>query len=99
MNKKTESVEEFDLAEMLQSKEEIALYLDEAMHSGDAEIIGHALGVAARAYGMTELAKKAGVNRENLYRSLNGSGNPKLDTFLAVLKALEVDLSVQPHRD
>lgn len=86
----------FDAAEYLDSDEAIAAYLDEALESADPAHIAHALGVVARAKGMTEIARGAGVSREHLYRALKETGNPELATVVRVLQALGLRLSTQP---
>ncbi len=78
----------WDSADLLDSPEAVAAYIEAAFEDGDPAIIAHALGVAARAKGMSQLARDAGVTREGLYKSLSSDGDPKLSTFLAVLKAL-----------
>ena len=57
-------------------------------------MVTHALGVVARAKGMTQLAKEAGVTREALYKALSLNGDPKLSTFFGVMKALGMKLGV-----
>lgn len=86
----------YDSAEYLDSDEAIAAYLDEALGSADPAHIAHALGIVARARGMTEIARGAGVSREHLYRALKETGNPELATVVGVLKALGLRLSTQP---
>ncbi|MGL6353776.1 addiction module antidote protein [Aeromonas veronii] len=58
---------------------------------------GKALGVVARARGMTELARETGLAREQLYRSFSEQGNPTLKTMLAVMKVLGVDMTARVH--
>ena len=55
----------------------------------------HALGVVARAKGMTQIANETGLSREQLYRSFSEKGNPTLKTTLAVMKALGVQLTTK----
>lgn len=86
----------FDSSEYLASPEAQLDLLTDALESGDATYIAHALGVVARARGMTAIAKEAGVTREALYRALSERGDPKLSTLLGVLKALGVQLSARP---
>ena len=86
----------FDSVEYLDSPEAIAEYLSEAFESGDSSFIAHAIGAAARARGMTDIARDAGVSRENLYRSLNGETKPEFDTIMRVLSALGVQLAAKP---
>lgn len=93
----TETFTEFDPAEYLNSPEAIAEFFSDALETGDAAYITKAMGVAARAKGMTELARETGLSREQLYRSFSKDGNPTLKTLLAVMKALGVDMAARPH--
>jgi probable addiction module antidote protein len=79
---------DFDPAEMLDTDEAIEVFLTEAMETGDAKFIASALGVVARAKGMSKVAKQTGLAREHLYKSLSENGNPTLETTLAVMKAI-----------
>ena len=78
----------FDAAKYLDSDEAIAAYLDEAFQTQDPAFITRAIGVAARARGMTQIAKDAGLSRESLYKALSDTGNPEFATVLRVLQAL-----------
>lgn len=93
----TEKLIPFDPAESLRSEGGIALFVADAMETGDAAFIAHALGVVARARGMAQLARETGLSREHLFRALREDGNPTLKTLLAIMKALHVDLSAKPH--
>jgi probable addiction module antidote protein len=86
----------FDPAEYLDSPEVIAEYLAAALETNDAAFIAKAIGTAARARGMSVIAREAGLSRENLYRSLSGEVKPELDTIVRVLSALGVQLSAKP---
>ncbi len=88
----------FDPAKYLKDDEEIAFYLSEAFETGEPEYINHALGVAARARGMTQVAKDSGLKREALYRSLSETGNPQFTTILAVMKALGLSLKAEVRK-
>ena len=85
----------YDPAEDLGSKEAVAVFLAEALKTSDAAYIAHALGVIARARGMSEVAEATGLSREQLYRSFSAKGNPTLKTTLAVLKALGIKLTAK----
>jgi len=87
----------FDPAEYLSSPETIAEFVSDALETGDAAYIAKAMGVVARAKGMTELAKETGLSREQLYRSFSEEGNPTLKTMLTVMKALGLDMTAKPH--
>lgn len=86
-----------DPAEYLTNSEDIAEFIADALETGDAAYIAKALGVAARAKGMTALAKETGLSREQLYRSLSPSGNPTLKTVLSIMASLGIDLTAKPH--
>ena len=84
----------WDAADTLQTKEDIAAYLDAVLEDGDPELLKAALGDIARAKGMTELARAAGLGRTGLYKALSPDGNPEFVTVAKVLKALGLRLSV-----
>ncbi len=83
----------WDSAELLDSREAIVAYIEAAFEDGDPSVITHALGAVARAKGMSQLARDAGVTREALYKALTPNGDPRLSTFLGVLKALGMKVS------
>ena len=88
----------YDVAEHLRTAEEMAAYLDAWLEEApeDAAGIARALGDIARAKGMSQVAKDAGLSRESLYRALSAEGNPSFATVLKVAKALGVRLHAQP---
>jgi len=92
-----EKLTTYDPAEDLTSEEAIATFMAEAFETRDTGYIAHALGVVARAKGMTQIAQETGLSREQLYRSFSGKGNPTLKTLLAVMRALGVELTAKPH--
>ena len=92
----SEKLTTYDPAEDLSSDEALAAFMGEAFSSNDSKYIAHALGVVARAKGMTQIAKQTGLSREQLYRSFGEDGNPTLRTTLAVMKALGLELSARP---
>ena len=92
-----ETFTEFDPVEYLSSPEAIAEFVTDALETGDAVYIAKAMGAAARAKGMTELARETGLSREQLYRSFSEKGNPTLKTMITVMKALGVDMVARPH--
>lgn len=84
----------FDIAEHLNTPEDIRLFLQEVANTGDESDFIHALKTAASAVGMTEVAKKAGITRAALYKSLAENGNPQFITISKVTKALGCKLAV-----
>jgi probable addiction module antidote protein len=84
----------YDVAAQMRTPEEMAAYLDAWLDEfpEDAAGIARALGDIARAKGMTQVAKEAGLSRESLYRALSEDGNPSFDTVLRVARALGVKL-------
>ncbi|KAA8728865.1 putative addiction module antidote protein [Ewingella americana] len=91
----TEKLTTYDPAGALVNDEEIEFFLADALETGDSAYIAQALGVIARAKGMTHIAQETGLSREQLYRSFSQNGNPTLKTTLAVLKALGLSLSLK----
>lgn len=87
----------YDPASALIDDQEIATFMADAFETGDAGYIAHALGIVARAKGMTQLARDTGLSREQLYRSFSKTGNPTLKTTLVVMKALGIHLTTKPH--
>ncbi len=87
----------YDVAEHLRTPEEMAAYLDAWLEEApdDASGIAKALGDIARAKGMSQVAKDAGLSRESLYRALSAEGNPSFATVLKVARALGVKLHAQ----
>jgi probable addiction module antidote protein len=85
----------FDAAEFLKDEETTAAYLNACMETGDPDVMLSALSAAARARGMADLADKAGVNRESLYKALAPGAKPRYDTILKVVHALGIDLVFQ----
>lgn len=90
----TEQFAQWDTAEYLKTEEDMAEYLNACMEEAgdDPAFIAKALGTIARARGMTQVARDAGVSRESLYRALSGNGNPEFGTILKVVKALGLKL-------
>lgn len=86
----------WDAADYLNSESDIADYLAAAFETGDIEDVTHALSTIARARGMTEIAKSAGLARGSLYKAIGEGANPTLATLLSVLSALNVTLSAKP---
>ena len=84
----------FDPAEYLDTPETIAIYLEEAFKTEDPAFITHSLGTVARAKGMSDVASRAGLSRESLYKALSAEGNPEFATILKVMKALDLKLTV-----
>ncbi len=84
----------YDVAEQLRTPEEMAAYLDAWLDEAPDDVAGiaRALGDIARAKGMSQVAKDAGLSRESLYRALSADGNPSFATVLKVARALGVKL-------
>jgi probable addiction module antidote protein len=91
--KKTKTVP-WDSAEYLKTDEDIAYYLEAVFEDGDPALVAAALGDVARAKGMSQIAKAAGLGRESLYKALSPEGNPEFATVLKVVRALGLKLKV-----
>jgi probable addiction module antidote protein len=84
----------FNIAEHLKSAEDIRAFLQEVAATGNESDFIHALNTAARAKGMSEVAKQAGVTRASLYKSLADDGNPRFETVSKIVSALGCKLVV-----
>ena len=89
----TEKTYDVDLADMLEGDEAFEIFLADAFETGDARHIASALGIVARAKGMTKIARATGLAREQLYKTLSETGNPTLETTLAVMKAIGFEMT------
>ncbi len=87
----------YDVARHLRTPEEMAAYLEACLDEaeGDGAFIAKALGDIARAKGMAQVAREAGLSRESLYKALSGERNPSLDTVLEVVGALGIKLHAE----
>lgn len=88
----------FDAADYLDDEETIAEYLTAALEDPNPDVFLTAVRDIARAKGMTQLAKDAGLGRESLYKALTPGAKPRYDTMLKLLQALGVKLSATPVR-
>jgi probable addiction module antidote protein len=93
---KVKKLPDFDAAPYLDSEASIAAYLTDILEANDAALLASALGDIARARGMTEIAKSAGITREALYKALRADSAPRFDTVSRVCSALGVRLVAQP---
>ena len=84
----------WDAAEHLHTQEDMVAYLEAAFEEGSASLIAAALGDIARAKGMTDIARRAGLGRESLYKALSHNGNPELRTIMKVMETLGLRLTV-----
>ena len=84
----------YDVADHLQTPEDMAAYLDAWLEESPYDVAGisRALGDIARAKGMSQVARDTGLSRESLYKALSENGNPNLATILKVAKALGLRL-------
>lgn len=83
---------EYDPAEDLGNEQDQAELVSEALATGDPEFIKQALNTVARAQNMTQIAQKAGITRQALYKALGEGGDPKLSTLMGVMKAMGLKL-------
>ena len=90
----------YDVAEHLRNPEEMAAYLEACFEEadGDAAFIAKGLGDIARAKGMTQVARDAGLSRESLYKALSGERSQGFETILKVVRALGIELHAAPIR-
>jgi len=86
----------WDPAEHLYTEADMAAYLEAALEEGDPALVAAALGDIARAKGMSQVAREAGLGRESLYKALSPGGNPEFATILKVIAALGLQLHAAP---
>lgn len=84
----------YDAAKYLDTEEAVAAFLADAFDSGDDAVFQEALQIAARARGMSEVARSAGLGRESLYKALQADAQPRFSTVRKVMAALGVQLAV-----
>jgi probable addiction module antidote protein len=90
------TIKPYDTADFLETPEDIYYYLNEVLADGDPTLIADALGNIARCKGMTAIAKKTGLNRSNLYHSLNKNGDPQISTVTKLIKSFGFTLIAVP---
>ena len=88
-------IDRYDVADYLRDEEDVVAYLNAAFEDGHPDVVAHSIGNVARARGMSRVAKRCGLGRESLYKSLSERGNPEFRTILAVLKAMGLRLRVE----
>jgi probable addiction module antidote protein len=93
---KVADLPDFDPAEHLKDEDDIAAYLTLVIEEGEPSELAHALGIVARARGMSEIARASGITREALYKALRSDAQPRFDTVNRVCAALGVKLVAQP---
>ena len=86
----------WDVAEHLETEEDMAAYLEAVLQEGDSALVAAALGDIARAKGITQIARETGLDRASLYKALSPEGNPELATVLKVVRALGLQLHAAP---
>jgi len=89
----------FKTSDYLKTQKDIVAYLNAALEDGDTAVLLEALRNVAQAKGgVGALAKAAGVSRESLYRTLSRRGNPKIETLMELLRALDLKLTIERHK-
>ncbi len=88
----------WDAAEYLETKEDMAAYLEAALEDGDPALVVAALRDIAHSQGMTDLARETGIEDETLDKALFSEGNPELATILKVIQALGLKLQATENQ-
>jgi probable addiction module antidote protein len=91
----TSKLTKWDSTDYLKTEEDIKNYIAACLDEGDLKLIPQALGIIAKARGMTQLARDTGLTREGLYKALSDQGNPEFTTVMKVFKGLGIKLSVE----
>ena len=92
-------VYDFDAGECLDTPEAMSVFMDEAFATGSARIVADSLGVVAKSIGMAEIARRAGMSRQEVYDALIGKTTPRLDAIRSVVTAMGLRLSAAPHTE
>ena len=96
MRKDDAEISDWDVADYLKTEEEVRYFLEEILNANDPKLWQMALGDVARSAGMAKIAKKAGLNRESLYKALKEEAHPRFETVMRVLNAMGMKLSLTP---
>ena len=89
------SLEKWDPAEVIETKEDVIAFLEGALEENDTEFLFKTIGYIARSKGMAQIARELNLNREGLYTALSPQGNPSFITIARVLDNLGFQLSVK----
>ena len=95
MEKKTEILTDWDMAEYIRTKKDVVAHLEAALAENDIPFLLSVIGDIARSEGMTKIARSLGMSREGLYRSLSPTGKPSFETVVKLLNLLGLRLSVE----
>ena len=90
-----EKFKEWDIAEILDTKEDIVSCLETAIEENDMGFLLETLGALSRSAGMTHIARELGVTREGLYKSLSSDGRPSFETIIKLLDALGIRIKLE----
>jgi len=88
-------IERYDVADYLHDEADVLAYLNAALDDGHPDVVAQAIGNVARARGMSKIAKRCGLGRESLYKSLSDKGNPEFRTVVSVLRAMGIRLRAE----
>jgi probable addiction module antidote protein len=97
MAKEKIKIGDFDILDYLKTERDIAGFLDAALENGDYEHFLRAIGIAAKARGINEMAQKIGVAREGLYKSFNGKSRPNFETVIRAVGDLGLRVRIEPR--
>lgn len=97
MRKDDAEISDYDVADYLKTEIEVRYFLEEILNANDPKLLQMALGDVARSAGMAKIAKKAGLNRESLYKALKEEAHPRFETVMRVFNAMGMKLSLTPY--
>ena len=97
MRKDDAEIADYDVADYLKTEIEVRYFLEEILNANDPKLLQMALGDVARSAGMAKIAKKAGLNRESLYKALKEEAHPRFETVMRVFNAMGMKLSLTPY--
>ena len=95
MRKDDAEISDYDVADYLKTEIEVRYFLEEILNANDPKLLQMALGDVARSAGMAKIAKKAGLNRESLYKALKEEAHPRFETVMRVFNAMGMNVNIK----
>jgi probable addiction module antidote protein len=88
--------DDWDPAEIIETKEDVMVFLEGALEENDPDFLLRTLGHIARSQGMSRLARELNLNRKGLYKAFSMEGNPSFKTVYKLLDNLGLRIRIEP---
>ena len=86
---------EFNIFDYFDTDDEILDYLNDCYNDADERLFVSAIGHLMKKKGVAEVSRLTGLNRESLYKTINGTTSPSWDTMMRILKALDIGFTIK----